>query len=67
MEIITWILVVWFTPAWCRPQTFTTNTFSNFDPSSQTFTAGTSTNLHQVRTEEDSGEDILPQIFTRED
>merc|ERR550539_984000 len=42
------LLLVSFTPASCRPQqTFTTNTFSNFDPSSQTFTAGTSTNLHQ--------------------
>ena len=47
MEIISWILAVCLSPAWCRPQTFTTNTFSNFDPSSQTFTAGTSTNLHQ--------------------
>merc|ERR550539_185922 len=42
------LLLVSFTPASCRPQqTFTTNAFSNFDPSSQTFTAGTSTNLHQ--------------------
>ena len=50
MDIMRWILPVSFTPAWSRPQqTFTTNTFSNFDPSSQTFTAGTSTNLHQVR------------------
>merc|ERR1719216_239252 len=40
--------LVCFTPASARPQqTFTTNTFSNFDPNSQTFTAGSSTNLHQ--------------------
>ena len=40
---------VGFTSVLCRPQnSFSTNSFSNFDPSSQTFTAGTSTNLHQV-------------------
>jgi len=41
-------LLVGFTSVLCRPQnSFSTNSFSNFDPSSQTFTAGTSTNLHQ--------------------
>merc|ERR1719479_643901 len=41
-------LLVSSPPVWARPQqTFTTNTFSNFDPNSQTFTAGSSTNLHQ--------------------
>merc|ERR1712066_142087 len=41
-------LLVSFTSVWCRPQnSFRTNSFSNFDPTSRTFTAGSSTNLHQ--------------------
>jgi len=41
-------LLVGFASVSSRPQnSFTANSFSSFDPTSQTFTAGSSTNLHQ--------------------